>query len=79
MVNVECEPRDSSVSFTLFSSLIHSRHFILNLKIKKNHFQPAQFTPRKLILRIIKITCSWDRDSSPQNLFYNRFLHLLVQ
>ena len=34
MVNAECELRDSSISFTLFSSLFHSHHFILNLKIK---------------------------------------------
>ena len=55
MVNAECESKDLSVSFALLSSLVHSRHFILNFK-KKNSSNELTYTPRKSILRIIKST-----------------------
>ena len=73
-------PKNSSISFALFLSLIHSRRFILNLK-KKNKLTSNQltFTPKKLTLLIIKSTSSWDRHSSPPNLFYNRLVHLRIQ
>ena len=59
--NVECESRDSSVSFALFSSLTHSRHFILNFKIKKFTSNQLTYTHRKLTLCIIKSIFSWDQ------------------
>ena len=60
---IEYESIDLSAAFYIVSSLIHSCHFLLNLRIKEITFNQLSYKFGKLTLYIIKYIFLWDRQS----------------